>query len=204
MLPILAFVLALSAIAAFATIHYEGLRQTSVHGRGVRFHSHGMDVTVPPNKFWLFSLSYAAGRNAWWIQTANMPGIMIEMAMSGVMRTWPESWRPAIFGPGPVGLFGWRAVCFPFYGLPFWWFAGFGVDALLLRRRLRWPTLLFGTLLFCFFTIIAVGVTFGSDHDGATPYFMSGIILWYLLMLSFPLAWIRSRRAASEKRNISN
>jgi hypothetical protein len=126
------------------------------------------------------------------IGALNIPAIAIDLLVD-LATTFPESWHPAL-----LTVFQWRAICYPFFSLPFWWFAGVGVDGLLRRRVLRWFSLVPGTLLAALFLIGLAGETFGlppNDRKG-TLYFamMSGILLWALLFAAFPASWIRNRR----------
>jgi hypothetical protein len=55
----------------------------------------------------------------------NIPAMLVEIGIS-LPTSWPESYRPA--WAWPIGLFGFRALTWPIWALPFWFFAGRGVD----------------------------------------------------------------------------
>jgi len=202
LLPFVALALCVAVLAAFTTLSYLNLRRISAHGRAVLIHNHEVNVRIPPKQFFIASIVAAGTVATRPIQAINMPAMVTEALVSATARTWPDSWRPAAFGPTPVGLFAWRGLIFPIYCLPFWWFVGLGLDALLKQRYLRWPTLLIGTLLCGLLIVIVLGFTFtlsAEDHKDGTWIFC-GFSLWILLFGTFPAAWLRqwlsSRRHA--------
>jgi hypothetical protein len=119
--------------------------------------------------------------------------MMTEVVVSMAAGSWPESWRPKSFGPTAQDLFVWRGLTFPLYCIPFWWFAGIGVDAAMSRRRPHWSILLIGTLLVALFLLIAIAVTFGVDADDHKDmaFVFFGFAIWIPLLSAFPIAWIR-------------
>jgi len=126
------------------------------------------------------------------ITALNIPGVAVELLID-LPLTFPESWHPA-----HLDLFEWRALVFPFYCLPFWWFAGLGIDGLLRKRILRWFALMPGTLLAAFFLTGALAGIFGTTAadrgDSKYDAMMCGVLLWTLLFAGFPASWIRNRR----------
>jgi hypothetical protein len=193
LLPFIAFAICIATLAAITTLRYVELRRISVDDRGVRIHSHNFDVHVSTNHFLIVSFISAASAASRPIQAINLPAIAIEAIVDGVTRTWPDSWRPAAFGPTPNGLFAWRGLIFPIYGVPFWWFAGLGIDGLTTRRRNPWPVLLLGTVLFGLLLIVGVGLAVASeDRDYRDLSFaFYGLALWVSLFATFPVTWVR-------------
>jgi len=63
----------------------------------------------------------------------NMPACLVEIGIS-LPTSWPESYRPK--WSWPVGLDGFRALSWPVWALPFWFFAGRGIDSLLHERAI--------------------------------------------------------------------
>jgi len=185
--------LCLAVLGSLTTLNYYSLRETSVHGGGVHFHSHQYDFIVPRNEFLSHSLFSSANLVTRPIQALNFPGMFGEAITSMAMRTWPDSYRAESLGPFHDDLFIWRAIVFPFYCLPFWTFAGLGLDGLFESRRLRWPVLLIGTLLCAFFIVITIGVACAGDprNDDGTAFMWWGFALWIPLIATFPATWIR-------------
>jgi hypothetical protein len=132
------------------------------------------------------------------ITAINLPAMTIEMLTS--IKTWPDSWSPAL-----VGLESWRSFVFPFYCLPFWWFAGHGIDALIGRRRLSWFPFTVGTLFFALFAILLFGMRFclpesDPDRKGIT-WILLGFGLWASLFAAFPMAWVLQRTSDRRRRS---
>lgn len=126
------------------------------------------------------------------IAALNLPGFVIDLLIS-LPFTFPAGWYPA-----GIDFFEWRSIVYPFYCLPFWWFAGMGIDGLLRQRRLRWFALLPGTLFAGFFFVLAIygmfGETADDKRDSKFAALLLGALLWSLLFAAFPVSWIRNRR----------
>lgn len=182
-LPILALLLSYVIIAVPATMTYAGFRHISQHGRGVRFYSHRYDFTVQPKDFLRTSILGPAEITSHSIQAMNMPGFIIEFGIDSYLHTWPLG----------MDFTQWRALILPICCLPFWWFAGAGIDNLTSRLRQSWWFLLLGSILWAFIAVIETGLWFGiskSDRGGLVfPYV--GLGLWFILLSAFPIAWIR-------------
>jgi hypothetical protein len=114
------------------------------------------------------------------------------------LHTWPSIWRPARFNVDS-----WRALSFPFYCLPAWWFAGRGMDALFGRRRLHWPALFSGLFFFLLFggLLMSLVVMPASERDGLPQWVFWGSGLWMVLFAVFPLAWVRQRVSDRRRRS---
>jgi hypothetical protein len=181
-LPILALLLSYVIITVPATMFYAHLRHVSQHGGGVRFHSHRHDFTIQPKDFLRTSILGPVAVTSRPIQALNMPGFLIEWVVDPYLGTAFTQWRPLIF---------------PICCLPFWWFAGIGIDALTTGRRRSWWVLLLGSI-FCIFTgVVATGLWFGiskADRNGLIfPYL--GLGLWFILLGAYPITWIKQWRA---------
>jgi hypothetical protein len=201
LLPLITLALAFAVLSALTTLRYGNFRRVSAHGRAVRIHNHAFDVRFTPDQFLAASVGTAAGMAGRPILAANLPAMSVEAAISGIARSWPESWRPKAFGPTTEGLLLWRALISPIYCLPFWWFAGLGLDAAFARRRLRWPALLLGTVLFGLFAFLAIGLAFTVEHREVQDmgFVFYGFVLWSALWAAFPVAWLR---AALQRRKL--
>lgn len=127
----------------------------------------------------------------------NIPGLASEILIS-LPISWPDSWHP-LFLPLDI----WRAVTFPLFCLPAWWFVGRGFDALWRREKVNaWATSI-ATLLSIGFLVLCVGLTitqFAMERDGTIQqsdrlwWPIVGMGLWAFLFAGLPLAWLRERR----------
>ena len=186
LLPLFSLTLFVVLVALPATLTYIGLHQLTPPRFATAAQQHlSVEQTL---------ISVAASEPKSFANLLNgidMPANFVELPIDKCSSAWPDTWYP----PG-LSVFTWRAISFPFYSLPFWWFAGFGLDILLKRRHSRWPVLLVGTLVFALFALLAVmlSLTHGVEDDRAvTIPIRIGEILWTLLFASFPAAWIRRR-----------
>ena len=79
--------------------------------------------------------------------------------------------------------------------------AGFGLDALLKRRPLRWPVLVLGSVLWVVFVVMAIAFTNTRerpfDAPGVNLPITVGGYLWALLFAAFPTAWLLQRRSSA-------
>ncbi len=191
-LPLIALLFCYVSLASLTTISYIDLRQAS-RGGYVSVHTHEMSITIPRNQFLVASVSGSGALASRVVQAVNFPAMISEILASIVMHSWPDSWRPKTFGNLPSGLFIWRSLIFPIYCLPFWWFAGLGVDAFR-GRRCHWAVLLFGTLLTAFFLFIGTGLAINVENrDHRDELFIfSGFIIWIALLSLYPITWGRS------------
>ncbi len=136
----------------------------------------------------LFRSTYPYGM----LMTAiNMPGMLGEILVS-LPTSWPDSWHPEA-----LMLMSWRAIVMPFYCLPFWWFAGVGLDTACGSKTLRWGWLLLGAILFLLFAIVLIAsiVSVTTDpprEDGGL--LLSGAAFWTIAFSTFPIAWILQRK----------
>lgn len=197
LLPVLSLVLWVCLISVPTTLIYANF-QLSARGAPAVSISSGMGkVTIPRKRFLRFAAAAATLRLVHVIQAIDLPAIAIELPFSRLSSTWPGTWTPA-----GMTVESWRAVIYPIYCLPFWWFVGVGLDGLLKRRHLRWPWLLIGTLLCGLFLFIALGLTFGlaaNNHVGMA-YVFWGFGLWIALLGIFPAAWLRQGLASRRNR----
>jgi hypothetical protein len=134
---------------------------------------------------------------ALWFNGIDMPANFVELPIDRLLPAWPDTWYPEGFT-----VFSWRAITFPFYSLPFWWFAGLGLDTLFGNRHLRWPVLLLGSALWSCFVLFAVLYANTSerpfDAPGVHLPIVLGTFLWAILFTAFPAAWLLRRRVAKK------
>ena len=101
---------------------------------------------------------------------------------------------PDFFGP-----FLWRVVSLPLFTIPAWFFAGRGIDGLLLRRRMRLFDLVLSATLVLLSLALSLGLRFSSSQseragDELFVSFIFGFAWWSLLFALPLLAWMRQRR----------
>lgn len=187
LLPLFALVLWVVLVPTPTAFAYFRLLQLSHGAAAVRLAVGNFTVILPRHRFLIFSVEGVGLREWPVIESVYIPGMLGEI-LTSLPISWPESWIPA-----GLTFHAWRALSWPFFSLPAWWFAGRGLDALLGWRRLRWGTLLTGTLLSAAFLLLLVGMCFclsASDRAG-TAFIDCGFGLWTLLFAAFPAAWLR-------------
>jgi hypothetical protein len=100
--------------------------------------------------------------------------------------------------PDSLGPFLWRILSLPLFAIPAWFFAGRGIDGLLLRRRMRLLDLTLSVILVLLSLALSAGLRFGLSESeragqGLLTFYIFGFALWSLLF-AFPLsAWVRQR-----------
>lgn len=197
-LPILALLLSYVILAVPATMIYANLRHVSQHGGGVRFHSHRYDFTIHRKDFLSSSILAPAETTSHSIQALNMPGFIIEAPIEASFD------GPTTRLQAMMTFNQWRALILPLCCLPFWSFAGMGIDTLTNRHRRRWWFLLLGSILWVFIGVIETGLWFGiptADRNGLTfPYL--GLGLWFILFSAFPIAWVKQALARRRTKRI--
>jgi hypothetical protein len=192
LLPLFELAIWIALIAVPTTLIFLNLRQTA-HGSPTAHVGMGtFDAEIPKRHFLWFAFWSATTSRAHVITAINIPGTIPEFLLS-LPTSWPHSWHP-------VGwtVDSWRAVMFPFFCLPAWWFAGLGTDSLLGWRRLHWGTLLSGSIFFLLFVTLFLGFRFGLSAseraEGDSGWLLWGVGLWALLFATFPCAWLRQSR----------
>jgi len=128
----------------------------------------------------------------------NFPGLFGSLLVDR-FTTWPDDWTPA--WAEPLGLWGWRALSWPIFCLPFWWLAGRGLDSFFAslasngtKQRIPW----FEAWGFAMLGIIILVLCFGlavmtNSHDEfpAMRWLFVPGILWFISGLISLLAWWR-------------
>lgn len=100
--------------------------------------------------------------------------------------------------PDSLGPFLWRVLSLPLFAIPAWFFAGRGIDGLLLRRRMRLFDLVLSAILVLLSLALSAGLRFGlSESERASDEMLVSHIsgfAWWSLLFAFPLsAWVRQR-----------
>lgn len=146
-------------------------------------------VHASPEQIASAQLAIAMEGRGYLLTALNLPAMVPEV-LTSLPTTWPESWHPQ-----GIDLFTWRALVFPLYALPAWWFAGVCLDAMLGRRRLHWASAFTALLLFVFCAAMTVAMSLRSQlRDAADLWLVLGSVLWASLFSLAPLAWWLQRR----------
>jgi hypothetical protein len=100
--------------------------------------------------------------------------------------------------PDSLRLFLWRVLSLPLFAIPAWFFAGRGIDGLLLRQRMRLFDLVLSAILVLLSLALSAGLRFGlSESERASDKMLVSYIsgfAWWSLLFAFPLsAWVRQR-----------
>jgi hypothetical protein len=186
LLPLLALTVWVGVVAIPVTLKMMEFRNLTGGTRNATVSVGTYRGTISPGNFLPFAVNEAVITHSHVIAALNMPGTMVEMPIS-VATTWPEEWYPK-----RLELWTWRAVSEPIYCLPFWWMVGCGIDGLLRRRRLRWPVMLFGTMMFGMFGLLLAGLAAGET--AGSGWMFAGLGMWVVLFATLPLVWVRQRR----------
>ncbi len=186
LLPLLSLTLWLVLVPTGTASDYFSLSRLSPGSSRIEFGSPEFRVSIPRDHLLSLTLISVTHSESHLISAINMPGMAGELLFS--IPTWPDSWHPSSL---PFEC--WRALSWPFFCLPAWWFAGRGADALLGWRRPRWWTLLVGSLLFAVFATLFFGFRFGmsAEERSGDIWILQGCALWTLLLATFPAVWIR-------------
>lgn len=187
--PLLALLCCYVALASLTTVSYLNLRQTESDGADVCCRAPDRRPALARNHFLLASVTGSGAIASRTVQAINFPAMATEMVASVVMRSWPNSWRPKAISD----LFIWRSLIFPVYCLPFWWFAGMGIDAFR-GRRCHWTLFLSGTVLVAFFAFLGVGLAITAEERNYEDmaFVFSGFAIWVPLLTLYPITWART------------
>jgi hypothetical protein len=186
-LPILAFLISYVIIAVPATMAYINLKSASRNGSDVIVRYHQVQVRIPHEHFLRRSVQAGADITSHYIQALNMPGFIVQIPADRCTKAWPSEWVPAGWD-----FTQWRALILPLCCVPFWLFAGVGVDSLTMRRRLAWWILLSGTILWASMAVFEVGLWLAAGAERKELVFpFWGLGLWFVLLTAFPITWVK-------------
>lgn len=136
-----------------------------------------------------------------WISFANFPGMFPSVLVARFSKSWPDEWSPS-WSEG-LGMWAWRSISWPILCLPFWWFAGRGVDAFLDSlshkgtRYVRWFEAWGILAIVTFLAVVQAGLAIASNPNDGMPemrWMLLPASMWFAFGLMPLLAWIRQRR----------
>jgi hypothetical protein len=186
LLPIVDLALLVLLVIVPITLTSVHLYQASKGATQIHIHSGQVEMSLPRNQIVPLAIRMETVSKAHIIQGINVPGTIFEILIS-LPTSWPATWHPAALLPET-----WDALVFPFFGLPFWWLVGCGLDGLISNERLHWSLLLVGTLLFGLCLTLALGLSFvmsAAERQFANwpPLGLTG---WTIAFAVLPIAWI--------------
>lgn len=196
LLPALALLVWVGIVATPAARMYLALKSIAQTGKSATVTVGAFHATIVPESFAAFAVNYAVVTHSHALTAMDLPGAFMEMPIS-LATTRPAEWYPR-----RLDLWTGRALTMPIYCLPAWWLVGLGLDALLGRRRVRWPGLVLGSVLCGLFVVMLGGFLSGvSVSNGAGGgWVFAGLGLWIALFAMLPVAWVKQRRVRSEAR----
>jgi hypothetical protein len=171
-------IVAVPTVANLRAIHAVPRSSANVNVNLGPFHA-----VLLPGEILPFAVNAAIYTHSHAITALNLPGALLEMPVE-VALTDPDAWYTRRLNAWTL-----RSVLTPLYGLPFWYLAGLGLDALLHRRRPARTALLLSTALFALFVALAAGLPFAHAPTGL--WVILGFTLWIPLFALLPAAWLR-------------
>ncbi len=134
----------------------------------------------------------------------NVPALLVEIAID-LPTAWPDYYRPA--WSWPLGLDGYRALTWPIWALPLWFFAGRGLDSLFRRYKITGAEAFFigsFSFLIALFTILAVicgGLQ--SVDERYQIWELLPLAMWFGFGVICQIAWWRQRKEHKAARAIT-
>ena len=99
LLPPVVVLLCYAVLMTLAAPVYLDLSRRPVHAGKITLQNSEGSFEVPRAAVARTAVLSASNDASRYVQAVNFPGKATEAAVSGVMRTWPDSWRPVLFGP---------------------------------------------------------------------------------------------------------
>ena len=161
------------------------------HGASAVFlHAGTFSLTVPASRFLVFSANTVGEFKGQILTALNLPAFIVELLLS--VRTWPTTWQPSGFT-----LWGWRALTFPIFALPAWYYIGVGIDGLLGSVGLHVWNAIVSSLFAAACAILGGGLTVAlpaADREPGLKWITAGFMLWALLFGTVVVASVRQGR----------
>jgi hypothetical protein len=193
LLPALIICLWIAVILAPALLFFFRLKQTAHGSESLLLVFGDFQMTIPSNHFFSFAFDRAGLRADKLIFVLDLPAKAMELIVSLLMSSRTGNWHPASLLPST-----WRALTYPFYALPAWFYVGASVDALLGRRHVsRWNMIL-SLILSLMLVTLCCGLRFGisaAERQGQDllGWAIEGLALWAILFSIPFVAWIKQR-----------
>jgi hypothetical protein len=192
-LPIVELLVAGMIVVVPAVLSFIHFRQVAHGSARVSFESGGYVFTIPSDRFLAVGFDRAGWRAERPITILNTPAKFTETLVSLVIARKGYWWPPSL----PQST--WHAVVYPIYALPAWIYIGFGIDALIGRRRIRRGNMILSVLLALTCAALFYGFRFGmpaAEREGQERlgWFIDGFALWAALFCIPVMAWIGQKR----------
>jgi hypothetical protein len=177
-------------VAVPAVQTYAQLRAVGEQGKNAAVVVGTFRGTVLPRNFAAFAVNSAVVTHSHAITAMELPGALVQMPVV-VALTNPSLWYPRQLdqGMGPL-------LVVPLSCLPAWWLVGLGLEALLGRRRVRWPLLALGTAVWGVFVLLLCGYLAGWTVPGrdVEGWVLAGFGLWIGMLAMVPVGWVVGRK----------
>lgn len=189
LLPVLAVVVWVGIVGLPVAEELVALYRVGSSGHNATVRVGTYQTTIPPERFEAYAVNAAVVTRSHVLTAVYLPGAFVEMPIS-VATTRPEDWYPR-----EMDRWTWRAVTMVRDSLPSWWLVGLGMEALLRRRRLRWPWLLLSGVLCGMMLVVLGGFAFGASTSAQAGgwWVYAGVVMWIVLFAVGPVAWVRQR-----------
>ena len=184
-LPVVAMGLWVGIVAVPATRTYLELREVTGNVKNATVTVGTFHTTIPPETFAAFAVNDAVVTHSHVITAVNLPGALMEMPVS-LATTLPEVWYPK-----RLEMWTWRAMATVVSCLPAWWLVVLGVEALVGRRKLRWPWAVLGGVACGLLLVMFWGFLFGGSAAAGGGWVFAGLGLWIVLFAVLPVAWVK-------------
>jgi len=190
LLPAMALTFSFALLLAITSAYFYSYKHAARESGSLYLGTTTTGFVIQPRNYLRFAFMSAGLRTQIPITILNAPAHFVNLPISYLMSRGPF-WSPYFLGPA-----GWRCLTYPFFALPAWCFVGFGIDALLGRKRVRNTNLVLSVFLAILFGIFAAALRFGlADDPGLVAGLTEGFTLWTLLFAIPFAAWLRQRFA---------
>jgi hypothetical protein len=179
-------------IVGFAAVGvYRELQTVTRPGQSATVGLGAFHETIPPQRFAAFAVNDAVLTHSHALTAIYLPGALLEMPLS-LATTAPEEWYPRRLDEWTQ-----RALWMPVLSMPAWWMIGLAAEALLGRRRLRWPAVFLGSVLCALLAFVLAGFLLGAG--AASGWVYAGLAMWIALFAALPavaIEQVRRRRSS--------
>jgi len=186
-LPVVALAVWTVVIALPAVQTYSRLRAIGAQGKNATVTVGTFHGTILAENFWSFAVNEAVVTHSHALTAMQLPGALVEMPLA-IALTNPSLWYPK-----ELDEWTWSLLETPLYCLPAWWLVGLGLEGLLGRRWVRWPSLLLGSVAWGTFAFMLCEYLLGWMLPGRAVegWVVAGFGLWIVLFAVLPAAWVR-------------